>query len=257
MHRFLPGVVMVGAMISASAAFAQTSVQAPAGDLGGPHVGPGISAPPPVSVNRDEDLLPSLATGQRGVQVRTNVLTGKNLQAGPAIDYHPNASHPEIPTLGARRDQTAPVELGGFVGYLFHDEATGSPSSSLALDLQIATDPLAQAGGWLVQPGVGYTTPLAPSWHLNTRLFSTYAPEGSGTTPLGLDYPAALHTGSGADAGFQDVGIGLGLGYSITDSWNIQTQARYQRMLGAAEADRAKEVSPHQFFGGVMIDYKF
>jgi len=257
MNRFLPWVVMVGAMISSSAAFAQTSAETPTGDLGRPRITPGISAAPPASVNGNEDLLPSLATGQRGVQVRTNVLTGKNLQAGPAIDYHPNASHPETPALAARRDQTAPVELGGFVGYLFHDEATGSPSSSVALDLQVATDPLAQAGGWLVQPGLGYTTPLAPSWHLNTRLFSTYAPDGSGMTPLGRDYSAALHSGNGSDTGFQDVGVGLGLGYSITDSWNIQTQARYQRMLGATEVDSAKEVSPHQFFGGVMIDYKF
>lgn len=257
MHRFLPWVVMVGAMISSSAAFAQTSVETPSGDLGRSRVTPGISAAPPLSVGRDEDLLPSLATGQRGVQVRTNMLTGKNLQAGPAIDYHPNAPHPETPALAARRDQSAPVELGGFVGYLFHDEATGSPSSSVALDLQVATDPLAQTGGWLVQPGLGYTTPLAPSWHLNTRLFSTYAPESSGITPLGREYSAALHNGNGSETGFQDVGVGLGLGYSITDSWNIQTQARYQRMLGSAEVDSAKEASPHQFFGGVMIDYKF
>jgi opacity protein-like surface antigen len=256
MHQFSLCVAVIGAMISASAAFAQTSVQTPTG-IGWPPEGPAISAEPPVPGNQNQDLLPSLATGQRGVQVRTNVLTGKNLQAGPAIDYHPNASHPETPALAVRRDQTAPVELGGFVGYLFHDEATGSPTSSIALDLQVATDPLAQAGGWLVQPGLGYTTPLAPSWQLNTRLFSTYAPDGSGTTPLGLDYPAALRNGSSSDAGFQDVGVGLGLGYSISDSWNIQTQARYQRMLGATEANRAKEVSPHQFFGGVMIDYKF
>jgi hypothetical protein len=257
MHRFLPCAVVVGAMISASTAFAQTSVEAPTGDLGGARVAPAIPAAPPAAVKPDEDLLPSLATGQRGIQVRTNIMTGKNLQAGPAIDYHPNAPHPETPALAARRDQTAPVELGGFVGYLFHDQTTGSPSSSVALDLQVATDPLAQTGGWLVQPGLGYTTPLTPSWYLNTRLFSTYAPEGTGTIPLGRDYSALLHSGGGSDSGFQDVGVGLGLGYSITDSWNIQTQARYQRMLGTTETDNAKEVSPHQFFGGVMIDYKF
>jgi hypothetical protein len=248
--------MVVGTMISASAAVAQTNVQAPAGNLGGPPDAPGISAAPSVSVDQNQDLFPSLATGQRGINVRTNVLTGKNLQAGPAIEYHPNPSHPETPAIATRRDQTAPVELGGFVGYLFHDQATGSPSSSVALDLQVATDPLTQTGGWLVQPGLGYTTPLSPSWHLNTRLFTTYAPEAYGTTPLGSEY-SALRNSSGSDAGFQDVGVGLGLGYSITDSWNIQTQARYQRMLGPAEADRAKEVSPDQFFGGVMIDYKF
>jgi hypothetical protein len=123
--------------------------------------------------------------------------------------------------------------------------------------VQVATDPLAERSGWLLQPGVGYTTPLTPSWQLNTRLFSTYAPEGSAATALGADSPAALRFGSSAEPGFQDVGVGLGLGYSITDSWNIQTQARYQRMLGAGETEGARETSAHQFFGGVMIDYKF
>ncbi len=53
------------------------------------------------------------------------------------------------------------------------------------------------------------------------------------------------------------MGVGLGLGYNITDKWAIQTQARYQRVLGAADKEGDKEASPHQFFGGVMIDYKF
>ena len=204
------------------------------------------------------DLLPSLATGQRGVQVRSNLLPGGNLQAGSVVDYHPNPTHPETPAIAARRDrQSAPVQLGGFVGYLFHDEATGTSPSSVGVDLQVAADPLAQGSGWLLQPGLGYSTPLTPSWQLNTRLFSTYAPEGSGTSPIGADSGAALRLGGGTEPGFQDVGIGLGLGYSITDNWNIQTQARYQRMFGAGETDRAREASPHQFFGGVMIDYKF
>jgi hypothetical protein len=206
---------------------------------------------------QDQNLLQSLATGQRGVQVRTNLLSGGSLQAGSIVDYRPNAAHPETPAIASRRDQSAPVQLGGFVGYLFHDNATGAPTSTLGLDVQVATDPLAERSGWLLQPGVGYTTPLTPSWQLNTRLFSTYAPESSAATALGADSPAALRFGSSAESGFQDVGVGLGLGYSITDSWNIQTQARYQRMLGAGETEGNRETSDHQFFGGVMIDYKF
>ena len=202
-------------------------------------------------------LLPSTATGQRGVQLRTNLLGGKSLQAGPTFDYRPNAPHPEQPAVAASRDDSKPVELGGFVGYLFHDEATGQPAGSVGFDLQFATDPKASSGGWLMQPGLDYTTALSPSWQFNTRLFSTYAPDGSGASGLGLDRPTALRSGGSADPGFQDVGVGLGLGYSITDNWNIQTQARYQRMLGAGEADKQSEPSPHQFFGGVMVDYKF
>ena len=255
MQGFLPFLV-VGAVLAASSAFAQTAAPA-AGDKA--RTSPSgftefLGAPESL---QGRDLLPSLATGQRGVQARTNLLPGGGLQAGSIVDYRPRASHPETPAIAARRDQSAAVQLGGFVGYLFHDEATGAPSSAVGFDVQVATDPLAQGSGWLLQPGLGYTTPLTPSWQLNTRLFSTYAPEGSGATAFGPDSAAALRLGSGADSGFQDVGVGLGLGYSITDNWNIQTQARYQRMLGVGETDRASEASSDQFFGGVMIDYKF
>lgn len=202
-------------------------------------------------------LLPSPTTGQRGVQLRTNLLDGKSLQAGPTFDYRPNPAHPAEPAFVSRRNGDQPVELGGFVGYLFHDNATGQPAGSVGFDLQIATDPKASAGGWLVQPGLDYSTALSPSLQFNTRLFSTYAPDGSSISGLGLDRSAALRSGSSGDPGFQDVGVGLGLGYSITDNWNIQTQARYQRMLGAGEASKQSEPPTDTFFGGVMIDYKF
>ena len=202
-------------------------------------------------------MLPSPATGQRGIQMRTNLLDSKTLQAGPTFDYRPDTSHPEEPVVAAKRDDGKPVELGGFIGYLFHDEATGQPAGTVGMDLQFATDPKGSSGGWLVQPGLDYSAALSPSWQFNTRLFSTYAPEGSNVSGLGLDRSAALRSGTTTEPGFQDVGVGLGLGYSITDNWNIQTQARYQRMLGAGETDKQNDPSPHQFFGGVMVDYKF
>jgi hypothetical protein len=205
----------------------------------------------------EQQLLPSPATGQRGVQMRTNFLDSHKLQAGPTFDYRPDTTHPAEPLVASRRNENKPVELGGFVGYLFHDEVTGQPAGTVGMDLQFATDPKGSSGGWLVQPGLDYSTALSPSWQFNTRLFSTYAPDSSNVSGLGLDRSAALRSGGSGEPGFQDVGVGLGLGYSITDNWNIQTQARYQRMLGAGEADSPNDASPHQFFGGVMVDYKF
>lgn len=252
MHRFLPSLVVAGALMTASPAFSQTTGPSARDQSSADAASSGASA-----LMHGQDLLPSLATGKRGVQVRTNLFSGGNLQAGSVVDYFPNPAHPETPGIAARRDMSAPVQLGGFVGYLFHDEGTAGTSSTVGLDVHVATDPLAQNSGWLLQPGLGYTTPLTPSWQLNTRLFSTYAPEKSGPAPLGSDGAATMRLGNSSEPGFQDVGIGLGLGYSITDSWNIQTQARYQRMFGVGETDGDKETSPNQFFGGVMIDYKF
>ena len=264
MHRFWSAaLVVVAATVGASAARAQSGIteQQPVtpalpGSKATPGAAPQIGGAP--------DLLPSLATGQRGVQMRNNVLTGKALQAGPTVDFHPSVAHPETPAIASRRDETAPVEIGGFVGYLFHDDVTGAPSSSVSFDLQVATDPLTASSGWFVQPGIDYTTPLARSLSFNTRLFSTFAPEGSGSGfgsgsgsgALAVERPAAWHGGNG-ELGLQDVGVGLGLGYSITDNWNIQTQARYQRMLSSGESPGQEEASPHNFFGGVMVDYKF
>jgi hypothetical protein len=255
-RRVVKGAAVV-VVLASSNALADPPLEAAPSVRWGGNSGPtnSIGGRPPSQT--ETALPPSPATGQRGVQLRTNVLGGKHLQAGPTIDLRPNEPHPEVPVVATHGDDSTPVELGGFVGYLFRDDATGLPTGSLGLDLQVATDPKASAGGWLVQPGVDYSTVLAPSWQFSTRLFSTYSPDGSGTSGLGLDRPTSLRSGGSSEPGFQDVGVGLGLGYSITDNWNIRTQARYQRMLGAAEPDKQNETSPNQFFGGVMIDYNF
>lgn len=253
--------VRYGVLAAAAVTFAASAAQAdsarvdtgvPLSTTASPQDSGTVGVPPG---QPGQALPPAAATGQRGVQLRSNLLDGKALQAGPMFDYRPNTPHPEVPQIAANRaNVNNPVEVGGFVGYLFHDEASGLPPSSLGFNLQVATDSKGSTSGWLVQPGVDYSTALAPSWQLSTRLFSTYSPDGSNVSALGLERSSSLRP---SEPGFQDVGIGLGLGYSITESWNIQTQARYQRMLGAGELESQSQSSPNQFFGGVMVDYKF
>jgi len=224
--------------------------------LGQPAAGAARRVSPTPEVPAEVALPPSASTGQRGVQVRTNLLSGPSLQAGPTVDYRPTPPHPQVPSVATRQDSSGPVELGGFVGYLFHDGAGDMPPSSLGVDLQFATDPAGASGSWLVQPGIDYTTPLAPALQFSTRLFSTYAPDNYGGTQFGLDRSRPMRS-SNSDLGFQDVGVGVGLGYAFTDSWNLQTEARYQRSLGSTEPDNQGAYPAHQFFGGVMLDYKF
>ncbi|MBK8174481.1 MAG: MipA/OmpV family protein [Rhodospirillales bacterium] len=246
MKRWLKfGAAALASLLAVPFAWAESPADAPV--LDGPVIGR----------TTEQSLLPSPATGQRGTQVRTNVLSSQSFQAGPSIDVVPNVAHPEVPLVARRKDEAGPVELGGFVDYLFHDGTSGKPSSSLGVDLQVGADAQSSDGGWMVQPGIDYTQPLAPSWQFSTRLFSTYATEGYGASQLGVDHSLAVRSGGSEDTGLQDIGLGLGLGYSISEKWNIQTQARYQRVLGSSEFDGQKESSPHQFFGGVMVDYKF
>jgi hypothetical protein len=249
MYLRMAGAILA-AMMFASAAWAGGEGQAPA-----PSEQPAGTAATTPMIEIDPHLLPSPTIGQRGVQVRANILSNKSFQAGSTVDFWPAGGHPETPAIVTRHNDARPVELGGFVGYLFPDDNSGMPQASVGLDLQFATNPQSSAGGWLVQPGLDYTTSLAPSWQLNTRLFSTYAAEGYSSGPFGPERQSSLHSES--DPTFQDVGVGLGLGYAIDDKWNIQTQARYQRMLGTGETPGQKETPAHQFFGGVMVDYKF
>ena len=260
MLRLLP-MALVVVLVCASAAWAgdMTGAGSPAapaasGIGGGAAAGTSPAGP---GVTVEPHLLPSPATGQRGVQIRSNMLSGGGINAGATVDYWPAQVHPEAPAVAASREDAKPVELGGFVGYLFKDETAESPASSLGLDLQVATDPQGTTGGWLLQPGIDYSTPLGADLHFNTRLFSTYSSEGYSSGPFGPERSTSLRPAGNSEAGMQDVGVGLGLGYSIGDKWNIQTQARYQRNLATPAPEATKEASPHNFFGGVMLDYKF
>jgi hypothetical protein len=51
----------------------------------------------------------------------------------------------------------------------------------------------------------------------------------------------------------------LGVGYTVTDKWSIETQAGYARGIGNREKTTpdAENENPHQFFGGVIVNYRF
>ena len=157
----------------------------------------------------------------------------------PAVDLGPQ-SHGE------------PGLMGGFAGYRFHDDK--DPTSGYGINVQIASDPLAAADSVRLQPGLDYRTSLSPSWQLSSRLYSTYALD----TPTGISGGRAGLTSNEDGSGFRDIGLSFGLGYAPSDSWTVQTQAAYARQLRALESDSLdSEPSTYQFFGGVIVNYKF
>ena len=148
-------------------------------------------------------------------------------------------------------------DVGGYIGYWFRD-APGS-ASSIGVNVGILGSRTNTTGSWSLQPGVDFARSFYEGWYLKTRLFTTYgAPNGRDGLAAG-PYGPALTTGENAgDGGFSDLGLGMGLGYSLGQNWGVQTQARYQRQLRNGDGSLPdKSNKPNQFFGGVMLDYKF
>lgn len=145
-------------------------------------------------------------------------------------------------------------DVGGYLGYWFRD-APGSPSS-IGVNLGILGSRASASGGWSLQPGIDYARSFYDGWYLKTRLFTTYG--ASGGPAAGPYSPLATTRDGSTGGGFNDLGLGMGVGYSLSNSWGVQTQARYQRQLRGGDATALdKQNRPNQFFGGVMLDYKF
>jgi outer membrane scaffolding protein for murein synthesis (MipA/OmpV family) len=191
-------------------------------------------------------------------EVRGDVLANSPWSLGPVLGYRPDRVIVSTERLDETRGAYPSRSFGGQVGY---DLALGSdPRHALGLHVQVTGDPSSSSQGWLFQPGLDYRSPIGSSWSLSGRLFSTYASDydsgrafGSAQSSSGL---SAADRFSG-DAGFKDIGVGLGLDYSLTQNWLIQGQAGYSRLVGDAAAEAEDPRSVNQFFGGVIVNYKF
>lgn len=146
-------------------------------------------------------------------------------------------------------------DIGGFIGYQYADPV--DPRYAAGVNVQVATGTASDAeSGWLLQPGIDYTMPFSSSLQLNARVYSTYATEErSGRELASTDVMSRLNT----DGSFRDVGLNLGLGYSVGDKWSIETQAGFARTIDdeSRTAQQQKDDTANQLFGGVIVNYRF
>ncbi|HSO41979.1 MAG TPA: MipA/OmpV family protein [Rhodospirillales bacterium] len=148
-------------------------------------------------------------------------------------------------------------DTGGIVQYGYSDP--DDPRTRAGIDVRIAPGDINAGDGWLLQPGASYTTPFLDRWQFNARVYSTIAPPSSSSGGMYLDRQSRNSAAWNTDSTFQDVGVNLGLAYDVNDSWILGTGAGVSRMLGRPdEAARLDdEPAATQFFGGVVLKYKF
>jgi hypothetical protein len=148
-------------------------------------------------------------------------------------------------------------DTGGIVQYGYSDPE--DPRTRAGIDVRIAPGDINAGDGWLLQPGASYTTPFFDRWQFNARVYSTIASPSSSSGGMYLDRQARNSAGWNSESTFQDVGVNLGLAYDVNDSWILGTGAGVSRALGRPdEAARLDdEPAATQFFGGVVLKYKF
>lgn len=181
----------------------------------------------------------------------------------PETGFYINAlsnrrTQPVLPERARLGDRGTPEnwDVGAIIGYQVTD--SNEAGAAAGVNLQMVTDLDDTGRGILFQPGFDYTMPFSDSLKLNARVFSTYVSD-DGMHP-GADSTARGNLGnSESEAGWRDVGLNFGLGYSVSTSWSIETQAGFTHSFGSAAKNNSQddEALVNDIFGGVFLNYRF
>lgn len=175
-----------------------------------------------------------------------------------ALGYQPSREGDlEAAAIEGLDDLSEAWDTGGILEYGYSDP--DNPRTRAGIDVHIAPGDINAGDGWLLQPGARYTTPFLDRWQFNARVYSTIAPPSSSSGTMYLDRQARNGAGWNSDSTLQDVGVNLGLAYDVNESWILGTGAGVSRTIGRPDEAAALDDEPAatQFFGGVVLKYKF
>jgi outer membrane scaffolding protein for murein synthesis (MipA/OmpV family) len=116
--------------------------------------------------------------------------------------------------------------------------------------------------GWYSELKGGYNWIINNSWALSMGASMTYADDDYMQTYFGVNRRDAERSGLdrySADSGIKDVGLDLGLNWTITPNWSTKGLASFTRLVGDADDDSpvVDEGDENQFFGTVLVVYTF
>ena len=236
-------------------------------------VGLGVGAVPQYEGSDDYEPVPlpyarmdyreffgELRPAMGALQLRGNAVPSTSFQAGPLINYRRERDDVSNNRVDDLEKVDAAVELGAFAGYVFHNGVR--KGTAAGINIQGAADASGSYDGFLIELGADYTTPVNEEWQVAARLASTFADSNYMSTYFGIDRKDANRSGLDkydADAGFKDVGLSFGADYRFAKNWSLGTSIGYTRLIGDAADSPVTddEGSANQFFGGVIVNYRF
>lgn len=197
---------------------------------------------------------PGAGPGVGGLQRRTNVAPLRSFDGGSLFNDRSGRSGVDNSGID-----------GAFGAEAFAEYSIDNgdrPGAAVGFNFELARDVSVVNDGLRLSPEVYYRAPLGDSWELGANVTSSYAAPNPMGASFGMGSSSAARTGVkevDGNAGFKDVGIGVGVTYNLAPSWNIDSALRYKRSLGDGEDNPVSEDegATNQLFGGVMVRFKF
>jgi len=172
---------------------------------------------------------------------------------GPVYNYRRERSDVDNNKVDKMKNISDANELGIFGGFEWN---------SWFLFLDILADTGNAYDGWYSTLKGGYNWVIDRAWMLSMGAHATYANDDYMDTYFGVSGSDAARSGLkryNADGGIKDYGIDLGLNWNFASSWALRGVASISQLVGDANDDSpvVDEGSETQFFGGVMVLFKF
>jgi outer membrane protein len=227
-------------------------------------LGAGVGVVPDYEGSEDYEGVPLLfvrAAWQSGRYVqflastlKANVLASDTWSFGPLARYRGKRDDDvDNEKVKLMRQVDEAIELGGFLGF---------KAGNWHASLKAANDINDAHEGLLVTLDGGYVIPIDKGVKLDITVFTTYASDDYMETYFSVDADNSSRSGLSqydADSGIKDFGAMLNLGYAPWDHWGVTGILGLKRLTGDAEDSPVVDLegSENQFFGGVMVTYRF
>jgi outer membrane protein len=195
----------------------------------------------------------------RGTTLSANLLTMNVLrpdgilQVGPLVRYRFGRDQDDNEALRGLGDVDGSVEAGVFARYRVGLWSTG---------LSLVQDIAGGHEGMLGEAFISQDVPLSERLRASLRGSVTWASDDYMNSYFGISPAQAARSGRApfdADSGFKDIGLSLGLEYSLSAGWSVGGRIGYIRLLNdAADSPLVDEDgSANQFTAGVSLSYRF
>jgi outer membrane protein len=188
-----------------------------------------------------------------GTSLGANLVNYDGFKAGPIARYRFGRDEDDNNALDGLGDVNDSIELGGFLKYEIGIWSAG---------LTVGQDVAGGHDGLIAEATAGVAFPLCENLRSSLEASVSWVNGNYMETYFGISPKQSLKSGLsqfGAEAGFKDVGITLGLDYMFTGSIGIGGRVQYKRLLGDA-ADSPivdDEGSADQIFSSLFLTYRF
>jgi len=232
-------------------------------------LGAGVGVAPDYEGSEDYQAVPLLAARVQkdhyfarlqGTKLQVNVIPSATIRFGPQLNYRFERDDVDDDKVDNLRDVDEAWEVGLFGGVRFRNVA--GKRITLGADASASRDVAAGHNGWLVDLRGLVRFPIAEGWRMGLGAGGTWASSNYMDEYFSVDADNANRSGLrefSADSGVKDVGVDANVDWGITENWGLSFRGAYSRLLGDAEDspivdDRG---SANQFFGGVLVGYKW